>query len=88
MERDLATTKMSSRGQVVIPESVRTSMGLKPGSRFVVLWHDDTVMLKVISPPSPEEFSALHRHLQQQARKLGLKRTDIRKTIKQVRGRS
>jgi len=88
MEKNLATTKMSSRGQVVIPESVRASMGLKPGSRFVVLWHDDTVMLKVISPPSPEEFSALHRRLQQQARKLGLKRKDIRKAIREVRGRS
>lgn len=88
MEKDLATTKMSSRGQVVIPESVRTSMGLKPGSRFVVLWHDDTVMLKVISPPSPEEFSAIQRRLQQQARKLGLKRKDIRKAIKEARGRS
>ena len=33
----LATTKMSSRGQVVIPEAVRNEMGLKAGDEFVVL---------------------------------------------------
>jgi AbrB family looped-hinge helix DNA binding protein len=33
----VATTKMSSKGQVVIPEQVRKSMNLQPGTRFVVL---------------------------------------------------
>ena len=85
MTQDFATTKMSSRGQVVIPESVRSAMGLKPGSKFVVLWHDDVVMLKVISPPSLEEFSILQKRLQQQAREKGLKRKDINKAIAKVR---
>ncbi len=88
MSQDFATTKMSSRGQVVIPESVRSEMGLKPGSKFVVLWHDDVVMLKVISPPSLEEFTNLQKRLRQQARKKGLKRKDIGKAITKVRGRS
>ncbi len=88
MTEDLATTKMSSRGQVVIPESVRSEMGLKPGSKFVVLWHDDVVMLKVISPPSFEEFTILQKRLQQEARKKGLRRKDIGKAITKVRGRS
>jgi hypothetical protein len=63
-------------------------MGLKPGSRFVVLWHDDVVMLKVISPPSLEEFTTLQKRLQKQARKEGLKRKDIDTAIKKVRRRS
>jgi len=88
MTQDFATTKMSSRGQVVIPESVRSEMGLKPGSKFVVLWHDDVVMLKVISPPSLEEFTAVQKRLQQQARDQGLKRKDISKAIAKVRRRS
>jgi AbrB family looped-hinge helix DNA binding protein len=88
MTGDFATTKMSSRGQVVIPESVRSEMGLKPGSKFVVLWHDDVVMLKVISPPSLEEFTVLQKRLQQQAQKKGLRRKDIGKAITKVRGRS
>jgi AbrB family looped-hinge helix DNA binding protein len=88
MREDFATTKMSSRGQVVIPESVRSEMGLKPGSKFVVFWHDDVVMLKVISPPSLEEFRMLQKRLQQEARKKGLRRKDIGKAITKVRGRS
>lgn len=88
MTQDFATTKMSSRGQVVIPESVRSEMGLKPGSKFVVLWHDDVVMLKVISPPSLEEFAVVQKRLQQQARDQGLKRKDISKAIAKVRRRS
>jgi len=87
MPQDFATTKMSSRGQVVIPESVRSEMGLKPGSKFIVLWQDDVVMLKVIAPPSMEEFAALHKRLRQQASKSGLKRKDIAKAIDHVRGR-
>ena len=88
MKQDIATTKMSSRGQVVIPESVRSEMGLKPGSRFIVLWHDDVVMLKMIAPPSQKEFSAIQKRLQQQARDKGLKRSDVTKAIARVRSRS
>ena len=88
MSQGFVTTKISSRGQVVIPESVRSEMRLKPGSRFIGLWHDDVVMLKVIAPPSRGEFSALQKRLQQQARETGLKRKDIGKAIARVRSRS
>ena len=33
----LATTKMSSKGQVVIPEDVRKRLNLKAGTQFVVV---------------------------------------------------
>ena len=33
----LATTRLSSKGQVVIPEEVRTRLGLKAGVQFVVV---------------------------------------------------
>jgi AbrB family looped-hinge helix DNA binding protein len=88
MSQDFATTKMSSRGQVVIPESVRSEMGLKAGARFLVLWHGDVVMLKMIAAPSREEFSALQKRLQKHARDRGLKRSDVRKAINRVRNRA
>ena len=47
----LSTTKLSSKGQVVIPEEVREAMGLEPGVQFVVVYEGDSIMLKVISPP-------------------------------------
>ena len=38
----LTTTKMSSRGQVVIPEAVRNEMGLKAGEMSLSSWHKTT----------------------------------------------
>ncbi len=40
------TTRMSSRGQVVIPETIRTTMGLEAGTSFLVLAQDDTIVLQ------------------------------------------
>ncbi|WP_251365872.1 AbrB/MazE/SpoVT family DNA-binding domain-containing protein [Coxiella-like endosymbiont of Rhipicephalus sanguineus] len=37
MLRQLATTKMSSRGQIVIAEEIREQLGLETGTKFVVL---------------------------------------------------
>jgi len=47
---DYATTKLSSKGQVVIPEDVRNDLGLTEGDRFVVIGQGDAVILKVITP--------------------------------------
>ena len=46
-----ATTKLSSKGQVVIPEEVRNDLGLKEGDQFIVIGHRDAVILKTIAPP-------------------------------------
>ena len=43
---NLATTKMSSKGQVVIPEDIRKRLKLKSGSQFVVVGDKDIVILK------------------------------------------
>ena len=36
----MGTTVMGERGQVVIPKEVRDNLGLKPGSRIMVLQHE------------------------------------------------
>ena len=48
-------TKLSSKGQVVIPMEVRVTLGLEAGARFVVYGQGDTVILKRIGKPSREE---------------------------------
>ena len=84
---ELATTKMSSKGQVVIPENIRRRLGLEAGSQFVVVAGKDAVILKTISPPSMDEFDALIRKARRQARKAGMKRSVIKKAVAEVRGR-
>jgi len=74
---DLATTKMSSKGQVVIPEEIRKRLGLEAGSQFVVVAEKDTVIMKAISPPSMGEFDTLIAKARRQAKKAGLKQADI-----------
>jgi AbrB family looped-hinge helix DNA binding protein len=84
---ELATTKMSSKGQVVIPDEIRRRLGLKEGSQFVVVGEKDTVILKTISPPSMQEFDQLIAKARRQARKTALKRSDVRDAVLKVRGR-
>ena len=81
----VSTTKMSSRGQVVIPEDIRKKAGLREGAQFVVLHHGDTVVLKIISEPSKEEFQAMVDKLRARVRKSGLKKSDLAATIRRVR---
>ena len=56
---NVATTKLSSKGQIVIPENIRKKLKLEVGAQFVVLGDKDVVILKKISPPSIDEFDAL-----------------------------
>jgi len=83
----LATTKMSSKGQVVIPEDVRKRLNLKPGTQFVVVGDADVVILKAITPPSMDEFDGLVAKVRSQAKTVGLKKSDIAEAITEVRGR-
>ena len=83
----LATTRMSSKGQVVIPEDIRTRLHLEAGAQFVVVGEDDVVILKSIQRPSMSEFDELIRKARRQARSSGMKRSDITKAISRARGR-
>jgi AbrB family looped-hinge helix DNA binding protein len=83
----LATTKMTSRGQVVIPEDIRKRLNLKVGTQFVVVGEKDVVILKSISQPSMEDFDKLIAEARKQAKEAGLKRSDVHATIAKVRGR-
>jgi AbrB family looped-hinge helix DNA binding protein len=84
---ELATTKMSSKGQVVIPEDIRKRLGLEAGSQFVVVAGKDAIILKTISPPSMDEFDELIKNARRQARKASMKRSDIKDAVAEVRGR-
>jgi AbrB family looped-hinge helix DNA binding protein len=81
----LATTRMSSKGQVVIPEEIRQRLGLKEGTQFVVVGERDVVILKSIAPPAMEEFDDLVRHARGAARRAGLKPADVRQAIIKAR---
>jgi AbrB family looped-hinge helix DNA binding protein len=82
----LATTKLSSKGQVVIPEAIRERLGLEAGVQFVVVAEGDVVVLKVLNAPKMSDFKALLDKAQESADAAGLTPEDIEKAIREVRG--
>jgi AbrB family looped-hinge helix DNA binding protein len=80
-----ATTKMTSKGQVVIPEVIRNELGLEAGAQFMVMAERDVVLLHVLKPLSQEEFRAFAARARRWARETGLKKSDIKKAIQDVR---
>lgn len=83
----METTRMSSKGQVVIPEDIRNRLGLQTGDRFLVIGDKDVVILKTLSSPSPSEFNNLIKKVRKQAKAAGLKRSDIGDAIAGSRGK-
>jgi len=83
---NVSTTKMSSKGQVVIPEIIRKQLKLKPGAQFVVVGDKDVVILKNISPPDINDFDELVGKARREGEKVGLKKSDIQDAILNVRG--
>jgi len=81
----IETTKMSSKGQIVIPEEVRNRLGLKTGDKFLVMGDKDVVILKALSNPSLEEFNDLIKAARKQARAVGLRKSDIANAISKAR---
>jgi AbrB family looped-hinge helix DNA binding protein len=82
---NISTTRLSSKGQVVIPEDVRKDLGLEPGAQFVVMGEGDVVILKRIEAPDRREFLALAAKVRRQARRAGIKRSDVKEAVKSVR---
>lgn len=82
-----ATTKLSSKGQVVIPEAIRERLGLEAGVQFVVVAEGDVVVLKVLNAPKMSDFKALLDKAQESADATGLTPEDVEETIRQVRGK-
>jgi AbrB family looped-hinge helix DNA binding protein len=83
--KSLSTTRLSSKGQIVIPEDVRNSLGLHSGDQFVVVGEQDVIILKLISEPSIEKFDHLVKKAQVQAHQAGLKKADVKEAIKKAR---
>lgn len=83
----LSTTQLSSKGQVVIPEEIRDRLGLKPGSRFIVVAERGVVIFKVIDAPDRAEFDPLIAKARRSARRVRLSGPAVAASIRRVRGR-
>ena len=76
---------MSSRGQIVLPISIRRKLNLGEGSQFLVISDDENILLKPVREPSLDELYSLIEKAQETARKIGLTEEEINSTIKEMR---
>jgi bifunctional DNA-binding transcriptional regulator/antitoxin component of YhaV-PrlF toxin-antitoxin module len=82
---NIATTKMSSKGQVVIPEIIRKQLNLGTWAQFIVVGEKDVVILKSIAPPSLDEFGDLIADARKRGKQAGIKKSDIKDAILKAR---
>jgi AbrB family looped-hinge helix DNA binding protein len=65
-------TILSEKGQVVIPAEIRTKMGLKPKTKFLVYQCDDSVILKKLEVPDlSKELEAMYKKIDANIAKYG-----------------
>lgn len=83
--RSISTTRMSSKGQIVIPEEIRKALKLHTGDQFVVLGEKDVVILKIVTSPSMSEFDHLVKKTRKQAAQARLKKSDVKAAIIKAR---
>jgi AbrB family looped-hinge helix DNA binding protein len=78
-------TNLSSKGQVVIPNEFRKSLGLTAGMPLAVFTDGSTLLLKPIEMPEADDFENLLKDSRKAAKVAGLKKTAVSKAIKKVR---
>lgn len=86
--KPMEVTTISSKGQVVIPATIRHEMGLSNGAKLMVLTDGDNMLLKPLRSPRLHTFRALIKRSRQYVKKAGLKKSDLAKALKKVRNES
>jgi len=80
-------TSLSSKGQIVLPVSIRKDLRLEEGAKFAVFSDGGNILLKPIAEPSVEEFRELAAKAQQWAEAVGMTEDDITAAIQKARDR-
>ena len=86
---EVLTARMSSKGQVVIPEPFRSRYGWGPNTSFTFTALDGSLIMQPVVVPKESDlrrlFGALIRKCREDAMAAGLTPADIEETIAEVR---
>ena len=75
-------TSMSTKGQIVIPASMRKQLKLGEGSKMIVLQEGGNILLKPIQKPEKDEFKKILRLAAELRSEIDLSEGDIEEAIK------
>jgi antitoxin PrlF len=84
---EVNVTKLSSRGQVVIPRDMREKLRLEEGTGLLVFRIGDSIILKSTSETSAGELASNLEAIREKIRELKLTREDVSAEIRAVRKR-
>ncbi|MBI4017991.1 MAG: AbrB/MazE/SpoVT family DNA-binding domain-containing protein [Candidatus Aenigmarchaeota archaeon] len=76
-EKEVQVTTASEKGQVVIPQEIRASLRISPGTKFAVYGKGDTIIFKRLEVPTAKDFESLAAFGRKFAKKKGIKQTDV-----------
>jgi AbrB family looped-hinge helix DNA binding protein len=83
--------KMSSKGQIVIPQDIRAEIRASEGTMFAVVSGRDSIVLKKVATPSKEELIHELKEIAKEGRKRleakGIKESDISGIVEKSRKR-
>lgn len=81
----LEFTRLSSKGQIVIPQDIRKDMELKTGTPFAVIEQRDAILLKKIEMPKIKSWEEATKPFKEAAKKSGFNKNDLDVIIEEVR---
>lgn len=86
---NVMTTKMSSKGQVVLPEALRQMYGWRSGTAFTILVYNGSIIMQPLKTPTDEEVAAEFEEAvaecRRQAKDAGMTPMDISNAIAEMR---
>ena len=82
----LELTRLSGKGQVVIPTEIRRSMGLSEGTKFLVIGLEDTIILRKLQVSEEKlRLKQLLAEARVSGKKHGLSEREIGRLVHAVR---
>ena len=79
------TTRISSRGQIVIPGPVRKALAIEPGTAFLVLARKDTVVLHRLQEPPWQFFDDMVKQAEKPGRQLDAAMQGFARVVNKLR---
>ncbi len=84
MTGEFEVTTMSEKGQVVIPQSIRKELGIKPKTKLLVYGRGDTVIMKKLELPDlKKEWEDLFKLMDK--KELEMSDKEIQKEVAEAR---
>ena len=79
------TTRISSKGQLVIPGPVRKALGIEAGASFLVLAQKDTIVLHRLQEPPWEFFDVMVKTAERQGKQHDAAMQGLTKFMKKLK---